>query len=352
MASTKTTSMTSPPSPIELPGGVATTTTKDQTKTTPKKTNKKPSNKAGSSKGGKTTSTPTTGTAPVATDVNTAVKKFYPQWSYMLDNEELFGSDLIAVLTQASAEDWSDERTASAIYQTKYWQNTVQTAKNFDAYSEADKQTAIEKTKTELKSYTDISTIDDASLTTFARDMARRGITGEALRPLAYKFIFDQGAATKAANEALYSANASGIRQTASNYGQTLDDSTLETLLSNGETADTMQRKYVVKLKAQYPQLAAQLDAGLNFRDITDDYRRVAAQTLETSYDSIDFMDPKYMEAIAQPDGKGNYRQLSLGEWQQKLRTDDRYGFYKTKTAIQDAQMLASSISKTFGRVI
>lgn len=290
-------------------------------------------------------------------DLAASVRKYFPQYSYLLDNQDMFGRDVIALMRKAVGGPngegaWTAERFAGALQRTNYWQTTVAAAKQFDALAEADKQNLIDQTKTELRNYTDLATVDEATIATFARDMARRGIKGDQLRPLAYKFAFDQGEASKAAQEALYSQNAQQIRQTAALYGQRIDDQQVEDFLTKGETAETMQRKYVAKLKAQYPQLTSQLDAGLTFDDITSDYKRIAAQILEKPADSIDFMDPKYMEAIAESDGKGGYRQLSLGEWQKKLKIDDRYGYSKTTQAVQDARALASSIARSFGKVI
>lgn len=300
----------------------------------------------------KKTPPPAKPTRMTTKEVDAAIRKNYPQYAYMLDNVQLFGQDVLNIMRRATRDGWPADRFAGAIERTKYWQNTVQAARNFDGMAEADRQALITKTREELGQYTDVSTIDEAALTTFARDMARRGITGESLRPLAYKFAFDQGETSKAAQDALYSQNAQQIRATANAYGQKIADDQVQTLLENGETPETMQRKYVAKLKAQYPQLSTQLDAGLSFQDIVSDYKQVAASTLEKSADTIDFMDPKYMDAIATPDGKGGYRQLSLGEWQQKLRTDDRFGYATTKQAVQDARVLASSIARSFGRVI
>lgn len=316
-------------------------------KSKPKTDKAKKPNTTDKGKGTKPSGQPKMTTA----QVDAAIKKNYPQFSYMIDNPDIFGQDVLNVMRRATREGWTQERFAGAIQRTRYWQNTVAAAKNFDAMPEADRLALVDKTRQELGQYTDTSVIDEATLTQFARDMARRGLTGDALRPLAYKFAFDRGAETQAAQEALYSQNAQQIRQVATAYGQKVDDLAVQTLLENGETADSMQRKYVAKLKAQYPQLANQLDSGLSFTDIVSDYKQVAARTLEKPADSIDFMDPKFMDAIATADGRGGYRQLTLGEWQTKLRSDPRYGYSTTTQAVQDARTLASSITRSFGKV-
>jgi hypothetical protein len=81
------------------------------------------------------------------------------------------------------------------------------------------------------------------------------------------------------------------------------------------------------------------------------DTQDVASNVLEKTGAEIDFSKPEFIQSIATRDEKGNYRQLSLGEWQTKLKTDDTYGYSKTKKAVQDARKLASSIAESFGKV-
>lgn len=276
----------------------------------------------------------------------------YPQYAFVLQNPELFGADVIAVLRRADKENWDNNRLAGALQQTTYWQTTVAAAKNFDALTEVDKQTQIDQTLNEIKQVSDVGTLDSQAVSLFARDMARRGIKGETLKTMTYQFIFKQGVDTAAAQEALFSETAAQMKSTAKSYGVPLSDDQIRTYLEQGKTPQDLTRMYRERLKAQYPHLSSQLDADLTFEDIVTDYRQIAARTLETSPDAIDFTKPEYMEAIAARDEKGNVRQLSLGEWQQKLRTDSRYGYTKTNQAVREAQNIASGLAKAFGRII
>lgn len=294
----------------------------------------------------------TTTTTKKKSSYEDIVRKDYPQFAYLLDNADLFGPDVVAALKNAVRLGWTSERFQGAISSTAYWKNTTGAAKRFDAATPADQQALVEKTSLELAQITEFGELDPTQVATFARDMARRGISGDALNKFAYSFIFKQGVDTEAARQAMESENASSIKKIAKAYGSSLNDETVRNYLEQGKTPAEVARIYKEKLKGQFPHLASQLDADLTFDEIVGDYRRVAASILERQETEIDFQKPEFLEAIATRDDKGNTRQLSLGEWVSKLKKDDRYGYSKTKTAVRDAQNLASSIARSFGKVM
>lgn len=280
------------------------------------------------------------------------VRKDYPQFAYLLDNPDLFGADLVATMKNAVRLGWSPDRFRGAISNTNYWKTTTSSAKRFDAATPADQQALIDETSAELNQISEFGELDQAQVGVFTRDMARRGIKGDNLKKFAYSFIFKQGVDTEAAKQAMESEQATLIKKVAKAYGTSLNDDDVRSYLEQGKTGAEVARMYKEKLKGQYPHLAGQLDADLTFDDITADYKRAAASILERTDQDIDFTKPEFMEAIATRDDKGNTRQLSMGEWVSKLKSDSRYGYSKTKTAIRDAQNLASSIARSFGKVM
>ena len=303
----------------------------------------------GKGKGGKETPPEA---PPAEPTLEENVRKFYPQFAYLLDNPELFGNDVIAVIKRAVKDGWTETRFKGSIMSTQYWQNTVQEAKNFDALTPADQDTKIQDTLDEINGVMDTSALDEAELTKFARDMARRGIKGEQLKKMTYGMALTAGADTEAAADVLASNDAVKIKRVVQMYGGSISDDTIKQYLTDGKTPEQVQMMYREKAKGLYPHLAPQLDADLTMDDITKDYKSMAASILEKTESEIDFTKPEFMEAIASDDGKGNKRQLSLGEWQKKLKTDDRYGYSKTTRAIQDARQIAFNISKAFGKVV
>jgi hypothetical protein len=281
-----------------------------------------------------------------------SVRKNYPQFAYLLDNPDLFGQDVADVLTKAVKGKWTIDRFKGAVTNTIYWQNTVASAKKFDAAPLADQQEAVALASSEVNSIADVSSIDPAEVDKFVKDMARRNVSGEALRKQTYQFVFTKGKAMQAEADALASKDAADIRKAAKAFGSPIDDATIEGLLSSGKKPADVLRMYQVKTKGLYPHLADQIEAGLTLDDITADYRRVASNVLEKSENEFDFTKPEYLESIAKRDDKGNLRQLSLGEWARQLRTDDRYGYSKTNAAIAEARQLSMNIVKAFGKVL
>lgn len=337
MAAKKKTAVVSPRGGIETPEMAKKDIAGQKKAVTPKKKSKK-----------KATPPPK---EKAKDDLETILQSQYPQLAYVLQNPQVFGEDMVDVLRRADTENWTAERLVAAIRQTNYWNTTVAEAKTFDSLTEADKQTKIDEAISEIKGITGVEGIDKTVLNTFARDMARRGVKGDSLKTLTYQFVFNQGMQIQAAQRALFSQDAAEMKRIAKVYGQILTDEQIKTNLSSGKKPVDLQVMYREKLKAQYPHLASQLDADLTFDDITSDYRQIAAQTLERDATTIDFMRPEFMEAIASRDDKGGVRQLSLGEWQQKLRTDNRYGYSKTTQAVREARVLAASLARAFGRI-
>jgi len=279
------------------------------------------------------------------------VRTNYPEFSYLLDDPTLFGMEVTDVLKKATKLGWTVGRFKSAIMATPYWQNTVASAKQFDAATDADKTKAVDAVKLVISGIADLDSIPQAELDAFVTSMARSNVQGDALKKMTFQFAFTKGKATKAEADALASQDAADIRKTIKAYGGTATDDEIESYLTGGKKSTDIQRIYREKLKGQYPHLASQFDADLTLDDITKDYRTIAAQTLEQSADTIDFNKPEFIEAIAKRDDKGNLRQMSLGEWNQTLRTDDRYGYSKTTRAISDARKVAANIGRAFGKV-
>lgn len=280
------------------------------------------------------------------------VRQFYPQFAYLLDNPELFGDDVLSVIKRAVRDGWTSTRFQGAIQSTKYWMNTVADAKNFDALTPADKDTRVQDTIDEINGLMDTTSLSEEQLTTFARDMARRGIKGENLKKLTYGMALTAGASTETVEDVLGSQDAVSIKKVIKSYGGTVSDDQLKQFLTEGKTPKQVQMMYREKAKGLYPHLAPQLDADLTMDEILSDYKSMAASVLERSETDIDFTKPEFLEAIASDDGKGNKKQLTLGEWNKKLKTDDRYGYSKTTRAIQDARQIAFNISRAFGKVI
>lgn len=151
-------------------------------------------------------------------------------------------------------------------------------------------------------------------------------------------------------------------RQIADEYAVPVTDAELQqyakrTLMS-GTRGDTpgfdeasIRNVFADRAKALYPWLGNQLDEGVTIKDWAEPYIALAARELEISPSSVSLKDPMW-QAILKPrrdDEKGPQRSQTLSEWQDRIRTEEKYGFDKTTGAQLIAAGLADGLARTFG---
>jgi hypothetical protein len=152
---------------------------------------------------------------------------------------------------------------------------------------------------------------------------------------------------------ALEGGDADAIRIAARAYGYNVSDAEMQAALTGGMyngvavTQDSILQKAQKSAKGKYFHLADQIDAGLSLEDIGGNYRRYAAALLERSEDEIDMFQGPYLEAF----GTKETGQLSLTEWNQKVKSDPKFGWQYTKQANDQATDIALTLARAFGKV-
>ena len=291
----------------------------------------------------------------------------FPQFAKLVDGgpgeqeaRAKFGDDLIDLIQDVAKRPNQYEFTTQAgvdafnakVKATKYYNETVESAKAFDALSDVDRADKIRGNRITIASgYGDLGLttkeLDDITLTA-----TRRGFSGLALSQYVNSVV---GTRARGKQDLLESLDAQALKKVAADYGYNppnLNEQILAALQGkeyNGEaiTLDTFKKKGMALAKAAHFQLAPQLDAGLTLAEIFSSYRDTAANTLELAPESISFNDPKFRTAFGGP----NTPPPTLGEWETMLRTDPKYGFEKTKKAKRDAMSMAMTIAQMFGEV-
>lgn len=291
----------------------------------------------------------------------------FPQFAKLVDGgpgeqeaRAKFGDDLIDLIQDVAKRPNQYDFTTQAgvdafnakVKATKYYNETVESAKAFDAMLDVDKADKIRANRiTIANGYGDLGLttkeLDDITLTA-----TRRGLTGLALSQYVNSVV---GTRARGKQDLLDSLDAQALKKVAADYGYNPPDLNEQILAAlqgkeyNGEaiTVDTFKKKGVALAKAAHFQLAPQLDAGLTLAEIFSSYKDVAANTLELAPESISFNDPKFRTAFGGP----NTPPPTLGEWETMLRTDPKYGFENTKKAKRDAMSMAMTIAQMFGEV-
>lgn len=310
-------------------------------------------------------------TKPPATpkqDWRSAFVARFPQYAKLVDGgpgeqeaRAKFGDDLIDLIQDVAKRPKQYDFTTQAgvdafnakVRATKYFNETVESAKAFDALLDVDKADKIRANRITIASgYGDLGLttkeLDDITLVA-----TRRGLSGLALSQYVNSVV---GTRARGKQDLLESLDAQALKKIAVDYGYNPPDLNEQILASlqgkeyNGEaiTIDTFKKKGLALAKAAHFQLAPQLDAGLTLAEIFSSYKDVAANTLELAPESISFNDPKFRDAFGGP----NTPPPTLGEWETMLRTNPKYGFDKTKQAKRDAVSMAMTIAKMFGEVL
>lgn len=100
-----------------------------------------------------------------------------------------------------------------------------------------------------------------------------------------------------------------------------------------------------------YPFMSKALENGVTPQSFFSPYTSAASSLLGVSEDSINWSDPKWLNAVTQQNPGGEATPVSLTQFQKTLRTDPQYGWSKTADAVSAAYATAGQIAQSFGRV-
>lgn len=289
----------------------------------------------------------------------TVFKQEFPQYQYLLD-EKTFGADMTALLQRAVTEKWYDSDQLETLMTqnfagTQYAKNTTTAQQNFDKLTPANKQAQIDQFKLLVQQSFGNLQFDDATLTNIATKAARDNRQGKALELYVYQESFakpvggTEFAQPTAATRALTSSAADEIRQIGRDYGSRVTDQEVQDVLTGKTTIDSLRQTYKMAAKRWYKGAADDIDAGVTVEQLFRPYKQYAAAILGKPIDQIDLIDANgaptiYASALEGADGP-----MSISEWTQKLKSDDRFGWQFTDEAKQKATSLVMNLEKAFG---
>ena len=291
-------------------------------------------------------------------------KQQYPAYSDWTTTEvvDYFGQDFVDILMEVAKGDieYTDEELRTRLRNTTYFRGVTDKQYAFDASRPAQQKEALDAARrTLISEYGDLN-LTEADLSELSRQVARSGLSGSGLKQAVYQFAFRRPSAApsltspKTAAAALQGADADALRASLKAYGYRASDAEIQAALTGGMlngvavSGDQLLQKAQLAAKGQFSHLAEQIDGGLSLDDIFRNYQSYAADVLELDPNQIDFTrDPKWAEAF----GTKETGQLSLGEWTNRLKTDPKFGWQYTKQANQQAEDVALSLARAFGKV-
>ncbi len=293
--------------------------------------------------------------------LETQLKKLNPLYARYLD-VKVYGPEFKKILRQMLKERWYEDpsvlqnKMEAAIQNTPYYKKTTAVARNFDALTSADKEAKKEVQKSFLTAISGFDELSSEEQNKLIEESARKGITGTALQDYVNSAIFKspgttEGSPSEAQKDALTSNPALLLDNLAREYNTKASEKDKQALLTGTKTIGDFEQDYRESSKDLYPHLARQLDRGLSLEKIGETYKSSAARILEKNEDDIDMFDSRYSVAFNTEDNKGGYRQLSLPEWEKKLRTDEKYGWKFTESANNEVDQIMQTLTRAFGRI-
>lgn len=287
------------------------------------------------------------------------IKQLYPDYAFFFEPDAGgFGEDVRRLLIQAIEEKWTATKFDAAYKQTKYYKETSDKARAWNAKGTEQKNQEIDAKLADLQAdYADLFDFEGADKVAreIATNVARLGLSGNRLKT----FVFAEAlrltpAGAKAPT--LETNEADTLRNTVREFGYIPSDDEINAALTGKPdrkgmliNKNTLIERAKNAAKGLYPHLSQQLDAGLSLDDVFKNYRTYASQILELDPNEIDFVkDPKWSEAF----GNEKTGMLSLSSWQEKLKSDPKYGWRFTKQANQQVSSVVSTLERAFGLVI
>lgn len=297
---------------------------------------------------------PTTPAAPTPVPLTAAqiTQTMREQYGYL--GQLLDIPDVNAVLTDSVANELTPQQTLARLYDTATWKNTQASVRNWMALSGTDPASAqaqIEAQKQAIS--TTASTlgigIGNDRLTQIATDSLKLGWNAQQINAaVGAEFQYKPGAQVGAVGSAEQQ-----VRKMAKDYLVPLSDATLadwdRQVAMGTASPDTLKQYIITQAKGLFPTLAQQIDGGLTVQQLAEPYRQTAAQELDISPDSIDFTDQKWMRALSTTGPDGKPTMMGLSDWQKTLRTDQQYGWDRTKNGIAAGYRVGNALSQALG---
>ena len=256
----------------------------------------------------------------------------------------------------SSGTEWSNEKFNYELSQTTWYKTTTASARSWDLSEQTDPastQQRVDNQAAQIKAKA-LSLgirLDDTSVAKLARDSLRGGWDETTIT----NSIGSQAMQSTAGVSQLRSGFiGQTLKQTAADYGISLSDDTFNQFVNKvatGQESQSSFQQYALQMaKSLFPGIAAQLDAGQTYKQITDPYKQTAAQILEMNPENIDFVDPKWSKAVTFVTDKGEQRPMNYNEWGDYLRQTRSFGYEFTSEAQSRAYGVANDLARLFGK--
>lgn len=260
------------------------------------------------------------------------------------------------ILVQAAQQGWDTATLEGALSKTSWWQQTSNTARQFDAQQATDPasaQAAVAQVQASVQTLAGSLgiTMDPSRMQALSLEATRFGWSQDQIKlALTAEGNYDPTKAKGSVATSLLQLQAD-----AANYGVPMSQDTMQQWLQQINSGTQNQDGFKVYLQGQakslYPTMASAIDQGITPAQYFDPYKQAAANTLGIDPQSINFTDPKWQAAIMQIDPKtGQRTPMSLDQWQQYIKGTPTYGYQYTTNGVNDAYNILAQIGQAMGK--
>lgn len=263
---------------------------------------------------------------------------------------------VLEVLKRAADEGWPAEKLQSHLRETPYWKGTTDAARQWDLLRATDPATAKQKWDVQWNHVANMryklgANITDQQFTWIATVAINNGWSDDTIT----SSILGAAAGGKLPAGGDLGAAITQIKGLANDYGVRMGDAALlnhaSGLLTGAHDAAGLAdyfRGWAQKRFGNNAELVSALDRGMTVKQYADPYIQMATQELGLNPATIDLTKAKWARFLDETDPKSG-APMSLLQWQQTLRTDQRYGYNKTAGAADQAAQLTEALAREFG---
>jgi len=296
-----------------------------------------------------------------STDWKAEFEQRYPDLANLINLDP----EIAAIAERAVNEEWFryPEQALSIltreIANTPYGRTATETQRTFDSKRMQDQMDLVEDKMSRLKGAYGGLGLDDNEWFNISRNAVRSGLNDNQVKSEIYSTVYRRDPntgqfafenAVKQVEQGKLAQDVNGVFQNEFLLAQPGSEY-LESYARGEITLEDVRRQARVLAKQRFPGLSDFIDQGLNVKAIADQYRSQAATILEMPSTGIDMNDPKFLAALDFRDEQGS-RPMSFGEFTTLLKTDPNYGWQYTKQANKQALDIATTIARTFGKVV
>jgi len=251
--------------------------------------------------------------------------------------------------------EWSPTKLKREIEKTNWWKSRTASQRQWDQASASDPSTANNRIEERKRGIRQVASglngvLTDEQLTELSTESLRSGWSDETLiSAIGTELVKGTGFSGGGLR---FGITGQSVRRVARSFGVPLSeqaaDEWAEKIATGKAFLQDFQNWASSQAKSLYPSLVADIDRGLDVSTIVDPYIQVASRTLGVSAEQINFADPKWNAALNFDDGKGR-RMMTLFEWGDHLRRDERYGYDRTPNARNKAYDVVDRLGRMFG---